>query len=181
MYNPPRVVETYVLGEVANASMPADIRAQFHRDDLDRVLFFTNPPLNATRDIDDRAPVKHSLRYLACRARRKDDLQRKREIHASESQNQPVEVSKRAKTEYNPLSSTVQEGSLTALADWSIALDSSTDELYKKLYGSDWRQSRHRGKSMTYINLSHVILTTLAKDGCRTANCRPVPWLIPAS
>lgn len=148
MYNPPRVVETYVLGEVANASMPADIRAQFHRDDLDRVIFFTNPPLNAIRDVGDRAPVKHSLRYLAFRARRKDDLKRKRETNASESYNQPTGKKKRGETECNLLSSTVQESYITAMTNWSNAMDSSTDELYKQLYGSDWRQNRYRGKSM---------------------------------
>ena len=70
-YKAPQPIETYILNDAANASIPEDIRAQFQRDEKGRVLFFTAPPLNVPQPLtkDGRA-LGHSARYLAARAKR---------------------------------------------------------------------------------------------------------------
>lgn len=145
VYNPPRAVEVYALGEVANSSMPVDVRAQFHCDDLGRVLFFTIPPLNS-HDSEDKADVKHSLRYLAAKARRKDALKRKRDSGDLETGSGHAELAKHAKTTSGNLSIQLEGALIEPLQVWSEKMESDTDDLYKKMYGDDWKQNRRHGK-----------------------------------
>ncbi|ORY09744.1 chromatin structure-remodeling complex protein rsc1 [Clohesyomyces aquaticus] len=70
-YKAPQPVEVYILNDHANASIPPEIREQFQRDEQGRVLFFTAPPLNAPRIVQkEGAPLGHSARYLAAKAKR---------------------------------------------------------------------------------------------------------------
>ena len=79
-YNPPRPVEVYKLDEATNASIPADVREQFLRDEAGNVLFFTQPPLDRLhRGVSkEHANLGHSVRYLADRARQVQDRAAKR-------------------------------------------------------------------------------------------------------
>ncbi|MBE7181701.1 MAG: hypothetical protein INR71_10940, partial [Terriglobus roseus] len=101
-YNAPQPPEVYCLSDAANASIPEDIRKQFHCDDQGRVLFFTAPPVEVggpssmslstgdERKADDRrAPreelkLGHSVRYLAARARRDALVAEKRKRDADD-------------------------------------------------------------------------------------------------
>jgi chromatin structure-remodeling complex subunit RSC1/2 len=65
-------VEVYHLLDSANASIPPDIRAQFHRDEHDRVLFFTAPPIDASPIPKSARTLGHSIRYLAAKARERE-------------------------------------------------------------------------------------------------------------
>ncbi|KAI0503320.1 hypothetical protein F5B22DRAFT_629545 [Xylaria bambusicola] len=79
-YNPPRPIEVYKLDDATNASVPADVREQFLRDEAGNVLFFTQPPLDRVhRGVsNEHANLGHSVRYLADRARQVTDRRAKR-------------------------------------------------------------------------------------------------------
>jgi len=74
-YRDPPPIEVYVLPDQANLSIPTEVRGQYQRDGFGRVLFFTAPPV-ATESFT--TVKRHSVRYLAERARRKELLESKR-------------------------------------------------------------------------------------------------------
>jgi chromatin structure-remodeling complex subunit RSC1/2 len=83
-YRAPQPVEVYVLPDHANASIPADVREQFQRDEQGRVLFFTAPPANDPGFVKEEGQaLGHSARYLAMRAKR--DAQRAAKRKADEA------------------------------------------------------------------------------------------------
>lgn len=79
-------MEVYHLNDAANASIPPDIRAQFHTDAQGRVLFFTAPPLDEAGPVEEMKNLGHSARYLAAKAEREKVLAAKRKAEASEQQ-----------------------------------------------------------------------------------------------
>jgi chromatin structure-remodeling complex subunit RSC1/2 len=89
----------YILPDHANASIPADIREQFQRDEQGRVLFFTAPPVNSSRIVKKEGQaLGHSARYLALKAKRDAERAAKRnadEANAAER----VEAAKKARIE----------------------------------------------------------------------------------
>jgi chromatin structure-remodeling complex subunit RSC1/2 len=95
-YRDPPAIETYVLPDQANLSIPSEIREHYQRDDQGRVLFFTAPPIIPS---EPTGSVKgHSARYLAEKARREASLAQKR--NASHLEKQASEsVAKKARTQ----------------------------------------------------------------------------------
>lgn len=71
-YRDPPPIEVYTLPDIANLSIPAEIRAQYQCDPAGRVLFFATPPAGSTPGAA-KLPG-HSARYLAEKARRADVL-----------------------------------------------------------------------------------------------------------
>ena len=69
-YRDPPPVEVYTLPDAANLSIPFAIREQYQRDDFGHVLFFTVPPVAATKQDRAGSARGHSVRYLAEKARR---------------------------------------------------------------------------------------------------------------
>ncbi|KAI9707144.1 MAG: hypothetical protein M1836_000104 [Candelina mexicana] len=70
-YNPPKQPEVYHLSDSANASIPEDIREQFHRDEHGRILFYTTPPLVTEASVPKNGQaLGHTVKYLAEKARR---------------------------------------------------------------------------------------------------------------
>ncbi|KAK3621187.1 hypothetical protein LTR56_017157 [Elasticomyces elasticus] len=78
-YRDPAPVEVYTLPDQANLSIPFEVRGQYQRDEMGRVLFFTAPPVEVEMRTGDGVRG-HSVRYLAERARRKQTLERKRKV-----------------------------------------------------------------------------------------------------
>lgn len=68
----------YTLPDQANLSIPSEIREQYQRDEFGRVLFFTTPPVSAGQGATG-LPTGHSVRYLAAKARRAQQLAQKRQ------------------------------------------------------------------------------------------------------
>ncbi|TKA24239.1 hypothetical protein B0A50_06003 [Salinomyces thailandicus] len=93
-YRDPPPIEVYVLAEQANLSIPSEVREQYQRDSLGRVLFFTAPPV-ASDDAGGLAKG-HSIRYLAEKARRTGILEKKRKERELEYQREE-RVAKKAK------------------------------------------------------------------------------------
>ncbi|KAK5690426.1 hypothetical protein LTR97_012294 [Elasticomyces elasticus] len=78
-YRDPAPVEVYTLPDQANLSIPYEVREQYQRDEMGRVLFFTAPPVGVETKTGDGVRG-HSVRYLAERVRRKQTLERKRKV-----------------------------------------------------------------------------------------------------
>ena len=129
-----------MLPEVANASIPADIRAQFHCDDLGRVLFFTSPPLDANSIPEETQSLSHSLRYLADKARQKDERDKKRKAREADLQTAARERSKRTKADDESKQNWALDQKLTHVQNWSQNLAKGTDSLYQKLYENNWEE-----------------------------------------
>ncbi|KAJ4290961.1 hypothetical protein N0V90_010157 [Kalmusia sp. IMI 367209] len=98
-YRAPQPVEVYILPDHANASIPADVREQFQRDEQGRVLFFTAPPANNPGFVkEDGQALGHSARYLAMKAKR--DAQRAAKRKATEANAaEREEAAKKARVE----------------------------------------------------------------------------------
>ncbi|CAG8241869.1 unnamed protein product [Penicillium salamii] len=67
VYNPnaPRPIEVFHLSDAANATIPEDVRRNFHCDDQGRLLFFSTPPVDYIPSSTQR--LGHSLKYLAAK------------------------------------------------------------------------------------------------------------------
>lgn len=94
-YRDPPPIEVYILPDQANLSIPTEVREQYQRDELGRVLFFTAPPV-ATAESSDVAG--HSVRYLAEKARRREMLDKKRKQRDLDKQ-MDERVAKKARLE----------------------------------------------------------------------------------
>jgi chromatin structure-remodeling complex subunit RSC1/2 len=139
-YNPPRPVEVWTLADTANASIPVDIRAQFHHDEYGKIIFFTSPPLDANPVSEEVQNLGHSLRYLADKARNKEADEKKRKAREIELEAAATERLKRIKADEEASKQWILDQKVKALKSWSAESEKGTDELYKKLYGDDWQQ-----------------------------------------
>jgi chromatin structure-remodeling complex subunit RSC1/2 len=83
-YRDPPAIETYVLPDQANLSIPSEIRERYQRDELGRVIFFTTPPVIPSQPTG--SVQAHSVRYLAEKARRATSLAKKRNASQLEKQ-----------------------------------------------------------------------------------------------
>ena len=159
-YNPPRAVEVYTLPEAANNQIPADIRAQFHRDDQGRVIFFTAPPLGTTADESNE--LTHSLRYLADKARRREGSDKRRKEKAEEQASIEAGQQKRTKQSHSLDKDSILEQNLGALRMWSDQIERGTDSIYQKMYGEEWANIRESG--MYRLKYTGDKLTSLQTD-----------------
>ncbi|KAI7711978.1 hypothetical protein KC322_g3927, partial [Hortaea werneckii] len=119
-YRDPPPIEVYVLPDHANFSIPNEIREQYQRDEQGRVLFFAAPPVTSAGDhyqpsdapntTSSSAVGKgHSIRYLAEKARRKEDLAKKRTERDLEIQHEQ-RVAKKVKLEDDAILQAEVEG-----------------------------------------------------------------------
>jgi chromatin structure-remodeling complex subunit RSC1/2 len=141
-YNPPRPVEVYTLAEAANASIPADIRAQFHHDEYGKVIFFTAPPLDVNPVPEQTQSLGHSLHYLADKARHEKEDEKKRKARAVQLETAAKERLKRMKADDEGKKHWIFDQKVNALKTWSEDMDKGTDGLYKRLHGDNWKQMR---------------------------------------
>ncbi len=138
-YNPPRPFEVYQLSDAANASIPADVRAQFHCDEHDRILFFTAPPLDVPRVPLAQKKLGHSLKYLAAKAR---DAEKKSESPAAAALAHSTPGVKHGLDQDDAISrqaNEIKKLKVKAMETLGAQMDQGTDELYRSLYGKDWQ------------------------------------------
>jgi len=141
-YNPPRAAEVYTLADGPNQAIPADIRAQFHHDEYGRVIFYTAPPLDVNPVPEETRALGHSLRYLADKARGKEELEKKRKARAAQLEIEATEKMKRLKAGNESKKEFLLEQKVKALSTWSEQMEKGTDELYKQMYGENWEEMR---------------------------------------
>ncbi|KAI1262022.1 hypothetical protein F5Y18DRAFT_399462 [Xylariaceae sp. FL1019] len=136
-YHPPRPVEVYRLDDATDASIPRDIRNQFLRDEAGRVLFFTQPPLDRPhRGItQESANLGHSVRYLADRAREREDRRAKRKAREESHQG---DESKRMALEREAAQEAKRaqiDDAAKKLLGWSQSIQDEADSLMVKYSG----------------------------------------------
>ncbi|RWA07100.1 hypothetical protein EKO27_g7998 [Xylaria grammica] len=130
-YNPPRPIEVYKLDDATNATIPADVREQFLRDEAGNVLFFTQPPLErAHRGVSkEYADLGHSVRYLADRAREVQDRRAKRKAR---DEMRKEEEKKRLALEQEEAQAAKQEqvdSAAKVLLGWAQSIQDEADAL----------------------------------------------------
>ena len=144
-YDPPvprRDQEVYTLAEMANASIPADIRAQFQTDQHGKVIFFTTPPLDINPLPEEAQTLGHSLRYLADKARHKEEDEKKRKAREIELEAAANKRLKRMKTDEEGKKNWIIDQKLVSLQQWTTNMERGTDELYKQMHGENWKEIR---------------------------------------
>jgi chromatin structure-remodeling complex subunit RSC1/2 len=141
-YNPPRPVEVYHLSDGANASIPADIREQFHRDEHGRVLFFTAPPLDVS-SVPEATKKKfgHSLKYLAAKAREKRAASDESQAAANSA---PIKDEKpqlkRGVEGVDERTEEIKRLKVHALEVLGSQIQDGTERIYKEMYGDEWKE-----------------------------------------
>lgn len=121
-YNAPQAPEVYTLNDLANSSIPEDIRSQFQTDENGRMLFFTTPPVVSNGpsgvsldvlagkgaqgkdekkpSVNDRAmKLRHSIRYLKAKQERDIKVAEKRKRDEEESEANAEEAKKAKKAQ----------------------------------------------------------------------------------
>ena len=139
--NPPRPVEVYHLGDSANASIPEDIREQFHRDEQGHVLFFTTPPLDVLPPAKPGSAIGHTARYLAKKLRLQIARKEKRK---AEGLPEIVEDSGNKKPRLGAADPSVlarvEQMRDRALDIWMARCHQGTVAICKDIYGEMWEQ-----------------------------------------
>lgn len=143
-----RTAEAYVLSSVANESIPRSLREQFPRDDLGRVLFFTQPPMSTehmisgSTDREQRVPLRHSEKYEQARAlRQQKQRERARGAHgpfnetSQSSSKRSSRLMESDSTDTNATRERVTANSMRLLNDQVVK--GMLDE-YKVTAGEDW-------------------------------------------
>ncbi len=144
VYNPPRPIEVYTLADVANSSIPADIRAQFHHDEYGKIIFYTTPPLDIDPIPEEARTLGHSLRYLADKARNRAADEKKRKAREVELEAAATERLKRIKSNEEGNKNWIVNEKLKAVKKWGEEMEKGTDELYQQLHGENWKEVRER-------------------------------------
>jgi len=136
-YKAPQPVEVYHLNDHANASIPPEIRQQFHCDEQGHVLFFTAPPIDPAGPVKEGAALGHSAKYLAAKAKREALLAAKRK--AEEAERAEIEhVAKRRKQEAEEkFVDQVADLSVKALKALKGQLAEATRKDYQILFDGD--------------------------------------------
>jgi chromatin structure-remodeling complex subunit RSC1/2 len=137
-YNPPRPVEVYHLSDSANATIPYDIRAQFHRDEHDRVLFFTAPPLDVSPIPESAKTLGHSVRYLAAKVRERVASQNEDASPQSDETQGHETGLKRRIEDVDERCDGIKRLKGRALEVLGAQINEGTQKVYKEMYGSEW-------------------------------------------
>lgn len=145
--NAARPVEVFHLPDSASASIPADIRAQFHRDEHNRVLFFTAPPYNVPAVPDASKNLGHSLKYRAAKLRERFAAKSQNENAADATVGLKLENGNSnlgTKRKDGPAMTDgqgeeIKRSRLNPLEIWSAQITAGTEEIYKNLYGTEWK------------------------------------------
>ncbi|SZF00712.1 unnamed protein product [Blumeria hordei] len=133
VYNPTHTIEVYTLPDTANSSIPADIRDQFHKDDSGRVIFFTTPPIDVNPIVEETQVLCHSLKYLADKARRRDEDNKKRKAREINLEFLNEENSQRLRNNKTYTENYIAQQGITAIKNWSLELEKETAKLYDHL------------------------------------------------
>jgi chromatin structure-remodeling complex subunit RSC1/2 len=112
----------------------------FHRDEHDRVLFFTAPPLDIPTIPSSTKLRGHNIKYLAKKARDETELAEKRKLREEENINKAVVSQKRKLEEDEARAENIKRLKEDALAILTKQMDSGTEVIYKRMYGDDGKK-----------------------------------------
>ena len=140
-----RAQEVYHLPENANQLIPEDIRNQFQQDANGHVLFWTAPPIDTLPPVKPKSAVAHTAMYLAdkIRAKRAAREKRKAEGLPEEVEERPQPAAKKVKQDADGgLQDQINDLTVKAIWKWNDQLQTSTDNIYKSLYGEHWEEGK---------------------------------------
>ncbi len=147
IYNPPRPVEVYHLSDSANASIPADIRAQFHRDEHDRVLFFTAPPMDVSPVQEKAKTLGHSVKYLAAKARERATAEAAKALKTESTSDAPKDSAskprlkrKSAEEEKQEKAELIKRLKSRTIENLGKMMWADTEEVYRQIFGDAWKE-----------------------------------------
>jgi chromatin structure-remodeling complex subunit RSC1/2 len=133
-------VEVYHLSDTANASIPPDIRAQFHRDEQDHILFFTAPPLDVPRVPGAAKKLGHSIKYLAAKARERASSEAAQNSTAPDAAKDSTPDLKRKTPDKDSRGEEIKRLKSRALEVLGSQIQEGTEKIYKEMYGSEWKE-----------------------------------------
>ncbi len=144
-YKTPQPVEVWHLSDSSNSSIPPDIREQFECDEYGRVLFFTVPPIDTKRPVEDGLTLGHSVRYLAAKVRRDDEVMRQKRKQVTVT-GFDGEEAKKMKTAHEPDIYWEQVRNVTekAIHSWEQQMVNGIKADFQALYGQQWKDSMSR-------------------------------------
>ena len=140
--NGPKPYEVYSLSDTANASIPDDIRSQFHHDEKGRVLFFTSPPLDVLAPVKQGEAIGHSVRYLAEKLRRAEAIKEKRKREENTEMAEDARKKRTKQEEDSSLAAGIQALKDRAVNVLERQMTEATEQVWKELYGTKWIQGR---------------------------------------
>lgn len=128
------------MPDLANSSIPVEIRAKFRQDEHGRILFFTAPPIQPADD-DVAEPGKalgHSIRYMAAKSRSAEEVARKRKAYeVAKIEAQQVKKQRRLKEETS-LQQKVEDMQQLALKAVEEQMTAAIKTDMEALFGTAW-------------------------------------------
>ncbi|MCJ1308669.1 hypothetical protein MMC25_002322 [Agyrium rufum] len=138
-----RANEVYMLSDTANASIPDDIRSQFHVDEKGHVLFFTTPPLDTLgSDYKPGDAVGHSLNYMATKIRRKEALAQKRKMEEVTLLMESAEKKRLKREDEETVKAEVAKLADRAFDALKDQIEGGNEVLWKSVFGKEWQVGR---------------------------------------
>jgi len=98
--------------------------------------------LDANPVPSDKQSLGHSLRYLADKARNKEEDQKKRKAYAIQLESEASDRLKRMKYDDEGKKQWILDQKLKELTKWCGDLEKGTDDLYKQMHGDNWKEMR---------------------------------------
>ncbi|KAF2148858.1 Bromodomain-containing protein [Myriangium duriaei CBS 260.36] len=177
-YRGPPPIEVYTLPEAANYSIPVEIRSLFQRDEADRVLFFTAPPSfsedetlkplhlsKTSSSTSENVNLGHSARYLAAKARRAEELARKKADYEREKEGQHELQRKRKANDRRISQQEVERLKRRAVQQLQDSLGQSMAGDIRAMYGRDWeREVGRRVEEVGSVNTQAQKKATAIED-----------------
>ncbi|KAE8336505.1 hypothetical protein BDV24DRAFT_141607 [Aspergillus arachidicola] len=147
VYNPnaPRPIEVFHLSDAANATIPEDIRDQFHCDNQGHVLFFSSPPLDIVPPLQQK--LGHSLKYLAVKEERRKLVEAKKRKEMEERTVQDQRVKRQRADEEASLAVRIEYLTMKAIGTMADHIGTGTEMIYQMLYHDQAEKARQANSS----------------------------------
>lgn len=130
------------MPDAANNSIPAEIRSRFQQDEQGHVLFFTAPPVHLAQDDDGEkstSKLGHSIKYLAEKSRRAEQIALKRKEHEAVKAQAQAENRKRTLEEEAATEQEMTRLKRRALEMLEKQLSGAIRDDWSSLYGEGWK------------------------------------------
>lgn len=141
------------MSDVANSSIPLEIRQQFPCDDHGRVLWFTTPPLNNTVapvelvSPKDGKPLAHTPEYIAAKERRRKLIE-ERNFQVGErtaAENKDAKAEQQTGGDAHPTS---KRRKVTDAQIDTLVLQTLTDQILNA--NKEWYKSQFRDRAAKF-------------------------------
>ena len=136
-FEPPKSAEVFVLYDHVNASIPEDVRNNFHRDSEGRIIWYSAPPVLREKPTLSGGISGHSLRYLAKKARDEEILARKRKEREGEREEEGREKKRKIEEDNEKLREEAERLLEVGIKLTAEKMQKGTEALYRGMFGHD--------------------------------------------